>query len=72
MVRYVVIHAAYFLFLFLHGLLAVPLKDKNLESAPLFFCRRCTSHNNKTERRCGNEEVYWRNSLLNRFGAYGS
>ena len=39
MVRYVVIHAAYFLFLFLHGLLAVPLKDKNLESAPLFFCR---------------------------------
>jgi len=34
------------LFLFQHGLLAVPRRDMNFESAPLFFCRRCFSHNN--------------------------
>ena len=39
-------HAAYFLFLFLHGLLAVPLMRHEFESAPLFFCRPRSSRNN--------------------------
>ena len=36
-VRYVVIHAAYFLFMFCYRLLAAPPENVSFESAPLFF-----------------------------------
>ena len=49
MVRRVVSTRRAFLFMFLHRHLPAPPIDVNLESAPLFFCRRCTSHNNKQE-----------------------
>ena len=35
--RYVVIHAAYFLFMFCYRLLAAPPENVSFESAPLFF-----------------------------------
>ena len=62
MVRCVCNHAAYFHIHFPYGLLAVPLARLNLESAPLFFCRRCSSR--KQERRCGKMKVGEMPSIL--------
>ena len=61
MVRCVCNHAACFRFLFYFGLLAVPLVRLDFESAPLFFCRRRSSHNKVAamERRVNGMSRVW-------------
>ena len=51
MVRYVGNHAAYFLFVFVYGLLAVPPTEQEFESAPLLFIWRRALQNEREVRR---------------------